>query len=219
MRNLLELLGCWPGPQGLLGVDIGATAVRVIELVRRRGALACRHYGVAILPALPPGASCHAHEHVHELAALASAIAEARQASGSRACRAALAMPADSLITQTLRLPSGLPDEQLEILVELEAAQYMPFAVDDASLDFCLLGPTPPLAEAGSEVDVLLVAARRASVTQLVEVAAAAGLQAVAIDSAALARQAAIEQGGWRSMADGEAVQVAWGLALHGLTP
>lgn len=215
MRNLLELLGCWPGPQGLLGVDIGATAVRVIELVRRRGALACHHYGVAVLPALSPGASCHDHD----LAALASAIAGARQASGSRACRAALAMPADSLITQMLRLPSGLPDEQLEILVELEAAQYMPFAVDDASLDFCLQGPAPPLAGAGSEVDVLLVAARRASVTQLVEVAAAAGLQAVAIDSAALARQAAIEQGGWRSMADGEAVQVAWGLALHGLTP
>lgn len=211
MRNLLELR-CWPGPQGLLGVDIGATAVRVIELVRRRGALACRHYGVA---ALPSAASCHEHD----LAALASAIAGARQASGSRACRAALAMPADSLITQTLRLPSGLPDEQLEILVELEAAQYMPFAVDDASLDFCRLESAPPLAGTGSEVDVLLVAARRASVTQLVELAAAAGLQAVVIDSAALARQAAIEQGGWRSMADGVAVQVAWGLALHGLTP
>lgn len=213
MKNLLELF-CWRGPQGLLGVDIGASAVRVIELVRRRGALTCGHYGVA---ALPPEASCRDCD----MDALAMAVKQACVASGSRARRAALAMPADNLITQTLRLPAGLPDEQLEILVELEAAQYMPFALDDASLDFCLPGPDPPLSGAsdGNEVDVLLVAARRASVTKLVEVAAAAGLQAVAIDSDALARQAAIEQGGWRSMADGEAVQVAWGLALHGVMP
>jgi hypothetical protein len=46
----------------------------------------------------------------------------------------ALAMPATALITHAIRLPAGLPEEQLEILVELEAAQYMPFALEDASL-------------------------------------------------------------------------------------
>lgn len=210
----LAVLACWPKSRGVLGVDIAASSVRVIELSRRRGGVVCRHHGVALLPAglLSQDA---------DSATLAAALAQACAASGSRAWRAVLAMPAEILITQTLRLPAGLPEEQLEILVELEAAQYIPFALDDASLDFCLLGPAPPLPGAGAagEVDVLLVAARRASVQQLLEVAAAAGLQVVAVDSAALARQAAIEQGGWRTMADGDAVQVAWGLALHGVTP
>lgn len=215
MKNLLELC-TWPGSRGLLGVDIGVAGVRVIELARRRGVLACRHYGKATLP---PGASLESNPF--DVQALATAVNEARLASGSRACRAALAMPADSLITQMLRLPAGLPEEQLEILVELEAAQYMPFALDDASLDFCVLGPAAPLAgmRDSSEIEVLLVAARRVSVAQRVELAAAAGLQAVAIDSEALAVQAAMQQGGWRAMADGAAAQLAWGLAMHGFAP
>ena len=118
-----------------------------------------------------------------------------------------------------MRLPAGLPEEQLEILVELEAAQYMPFTVEDANLDFCIMGPASahgarnrrapnstccwwrrgaPACSAGSM--------RRAQ----------AGLQAVVMDSEALALRAGMAHGGWQAMPDGAAFQLAWGLALHG---
>ena len=197
---------------GLLGVDIADDAVRMVELRRRRGKLSCRHCGAA---ALAPGVILEGN--VEDMAGLADALRQAHRDSGSTCTRVALAMPATALITHALRLPAGLPEEQLEILVELEAAQYMPFALEDASLDFVMLGPAPPLAgQTGSEIDVLLVAARRASVQRRLDAARAAGLLAVVMDSEALALQAALAQGGWQGLPDGGvAYQLAWGLALH----
>ncbi|MCC7700024.1 pilus assembly protein PilM [Janthinobacterium sp. EB271-G4-7A] len=196
----------------LLGVDIADDAVRVVELRRRRGKLSCRHCGAATLA---PGVILEGN--VEDMLGLADALRHAHRDSGSACTRVALAMPATALITHAIRLPAGLAEEQLEILVELEAAQYMPFALEDASLDFFILGPAPPLpGTAGKEVDVLLVAARRASVQRRLDAARAAGLLAVVMDSEALALQAALAQGGWQALPDGGvAYQLAWGLALH----
>jgi type IV pilus assembly protein PilM len=197
---------------GLLGVDIADDAVRVVELRRRRGKLSCRHCGAA---ALTPGVILEGS--VEDMAGLADALRQAHRDSGSACTRVALAMPATALITHAIRLPAGLPEEQLEILVELEAAQYIPFALEDASLDFFILGPAPPLAgTSGKEIDVLLVAARRASVQRRLDAVMAAGLMPVVMDSEALAVQAALAHGGWQALPDGGvAYQLAWGLALH----
>ena len=197
---------------GLLGVDMADDAVRVVELRRRRGKLSCRHCGSA---ALATGVMLEGN--VEDLQGLAAAVRQACRDSGSTCTRVALAMPATALITHAIRLPAGLPEEQLEILVELEAAQYMPFALEDASLDFVMLGPAPSLAgQTCSEIDVLLVAARRASVQRRLDAAKAAGLTPVIMDSEALALQAALAQGGWQALSDGGvAYQLAWGLAMH----
>lgn len=197
---------------GLLGVDMADDAVHVVELIRRRGKLACRHCGSAAL-----AAGVMLEGNVEDLAGLASAVRLACRNSGSGCTRVALAMPATALITHVIRLQAGLPEEQLEILVELEAAQYMPFALEDASLDFVILGSAPPLAgQTEREIEVLLVAARRASVQRRLDAAAAAGLTPVVMDSEALALQAAVGQDGWQALPEGGlAYQLAWGLALH----
>ena len=197
---------------GLLGVDMADDAVRVVELRRRRGTLSCRHCGSAAL-----AAGVMLEGHVEDPQGLASAVRLACRNSGSACTRVALAMPATALITYAIRLPAGLPEEQLEILVELEAAQYMPFALEDASLDFYQLGPAPPFAgQTQQEIEVLLVAARRASVQGRLDAATAAGLTPVVMDSEALALQAALAQGGWQALPDGGlSYQLAWGLALH----
>jgi type IV pilus assembly protein PilM len=197
---------------GLLGVDMADDGVRVVELRRRRGKLSCRHCGSAALPA-----GVMLEGHVEDPQGLASAVRLACRNSGSACTRVALAMPATALITHAIRLPAGLPEEQLEILVELEAAQYMPFALEDASLDFYQLGPAPPFAgQTQQEIEVLLVAARRASVQRRLDAATAAGLTPVVMDSEALALQAALAQGGWQALPDGgRSYQLAWGLAMH----
>lgn len=208
MKNISiqRLLG-----RGLLGVDIGQDAVRVVELAQRRGHLSCRHCGAA---ELAPGIMLEGN--VEDLQGLASTLRLACSNSGSACIRVALAMPATALITHAIRLPAGLPEEQLEILVELEAAQYMPFALEDASLDFFTLGQAPSVSGKAGEVDVLLVAARRASVQRRLDAATEAGLSAVVMDSEALAMQAGIAQGGWHTLPDGGAAyRLAWGLALH----
>ena len=59
--------------------------------------------------------------------------------------------------------------------VESEANQYIPFALDEVSLDFQVLGAIP---NAPDDVEVLIAASRKEKVEDRVAVAQAAGLEA-----------------------------------------
>jgi type IV pilus assembly protein PilM len=52
----------------------------------------------------------------------------------------ALALPPSAVITKKIVLPGGLSEQELEIQVESEANQYIPFSLDEVSLDFCVIG-------------------------------------------------------------------------------
>ena len=45
------------------------------------------------------------------------------------------------MITKKIVLPAGLSEQELEMQVESEANQYIPFSLDEVSLDFCVIGP------------------------------------------------------------------------------
>jgi len=62
---------------------------------------------------------------------------------GSRNRNIALALPAAMVITKKIIVPSGQKEEELELTVEAEANQYIPFALDEVNLDFQILGPAP----------------------------------------------------------------------------
>jgi type IV pilus assembly protein PilM len=76
-------------------------------------------------------------------------------------------------------LPGGLNDVELEMQVEAEANQYIPFPLDEVSLDFCVVGPS---AASAGDVDVLIAAARREKVQDIQGLAEAAGLKPVIVD-------------------------------------
>ena len=54
-----------------------------------------------------------------------------------------MALPTAAVITKKIILPAGLRDEELEVQVETEANQYIPFALDEVNLDFQVIGPSP----------------------------------------------------------------------------
>ena len=56
-----------------------------------------------------------------------------------------MAMPQSAVITKKIMLPAGLREEELELQVESEANQYIPFSLDEVSLDFCVIGPSADL--------------------------------------------------------------------------
>jgi len=76
-------------------------------------------------------------------------------------------------------LPAGLRDEELEIQVEAEANQYIPFSLDEVSLDFCVIGPSPTSV---GDVEVLIAASRKDRVQDRQGLAEAAGLRPVILD-------------------------------------
>jgi type IV pilus assembly protein PilM len=63
--------------------------------------------------------------------------------------------------------------------VEAEANQYIPFPLDEVSLDFCVVGPS---ASSVGDLDVLIAASRREKVQDIQGLAEAAGLKPVVVD-------------------------------------
>jgi type IV pilus assembly protein PilM len=88
-------------------------------------------------------------------------------------------LPASAVITKKIILPGGLSEQELEIQVEAEANQYIPFSLDEVSLDFCVLGPS---ASSIGDVEVLIAATRKEKVNDRQGLAEAAGLKPVVID-------------------------------------
>jgi type IV pilus assembly protein PilM len=90
-----------------------------------------------------------------------------------------MAMPQSAVITKKIVLPAGLREDEMELQVESEAHQYIPFSLDEVSLDFCVIGPN---ANSAGDVDVLIAASRKDRVQDRQGLAEAAGLTPVVLD-------------------------------------
>jgi len=99
--------------------------------------------------------------------------------SGTRTHNVALALPSSAVISKKIVLPGGLSDAELEIQVESEANKYIPFSLDEVSLDFCVVGPS---ATSTGDVEVLIAASRKEKVQDRQGLAEAAGLKPVVVD-------------------------------------
>ena len=108
--------------------------------------------------------------------------------SGTRTKNVAMALPPSAVISKKIMLPGGLSDNELEIQVESEANKYIPFSLDEVSLDFCVLGPS---ATSSGDVEVLIAASRKEKVQDRQGLAEAAGLKPVVVDVESYASRAA----------------------------
>lgn len=176
--------------RAFVGVDIGATAVKLVELSRRAASAPLRARTWGVEP-LPPGAveAAKAGTNISDPAAVGEAIRRLRRRIGTRARAAALAVPHTAAATKTLRLDAGLGDEEMELEVALEAERHLPFPPDAMALDYetshlCLDDP--------ALVEVHVVACHRDQVRTRELAAAAGGLKAavVELETMALARAA-----------------------------
>ncbi|MBB3222835.1 type IV pilus assembly protein PilM [Massilia umbonata] len=169
----------------LVGLDISSSGVRLVELADA-GKEGLRVERCAVEP-LPRGAV--ADGNIENLDQVVDAVRRLLKKSGTRARHVALGMPPAAVITKKIVLPAGLSEEQLEVQVESEASQYIPFALDDVSLDFDVIGP---MASSQDDIEVMLAAARREKIEDRVAVAEASGLKASVMDIESYAARAAV---------------------------
>ncbi len=159
----------------LVGLDLSSSSVKLVELGGSSdGGFRLERYAIE---ALPKGAI--ADGNIENIEAVAEAVKRAVRKSGTRARSVAMALPSAAVITKKIVLPGGLSEEALEVQVESEANQYIPFALDEVSLDFSVIGPAPNSPE---DVELLLAASRKEKVEDRVAVAQAAGLRPMIMD-------------------------------------
>ena len=171
----------------LIGLDIGSSSVKLVELVDVGGGV-LRLERYAIEP-LPRGAVVDGN--IDKIDVVADAVKRAWRRAGCRIKSVAMALPASAVITKRIALPSNLREEELEMQVESEANQYIPFALDEVSLDFQVLGPIP---NAPDDVEVLIAASRKEKVEDRMAVAQAAGLKPIVVDVESYAMRSALER-------------------------
>jgi type IV pilus assembly protein PilM len=174
------------GNAPLVGIDISTSGVRLVEL-----SLSGREWRLERYAAEPFPRGAVVDGNIENIDQVSEAVRRVWKKSGTRAKLVALGMPPASVITKRIILPAGLSEDQLEVQVESEASQYIPFALDEVSLDFDVIGPAPTSPD---DIEVMLAASRREKVEDRVAIAESAGLKAVVMDIESYAARAAMDR-------------------------
>jgi type IV pilus assembly protein PilM len=171
--SLSSLFSREPAP--MIGLDISSSSVKLVELGRSKdGQYILERCAVEQLEK-----GLVSDGNIEKFEEVAEAVRRLLVKSGTKAKQVAMALPASAVITKRIILPGGLSAQELELQVQAEANQYIPFSLDEVSLDFCVIGNSPTSA---GDVEVLIAASRREKVQDRLGVAELVGLKAVVID-------------------------------------
>ena len=171
----------------MLGLDISSSSVKLVELGRdKAGMLVLERCAIE-----PLERGWITDGSIEKFDEVAEAVRRLVRKSGTRTKNVAMALPPSAVITKKIVLQGGLTDQELEFQVEAEANQYIPFPLDEVSLDFCVIGPR---ASSPDEVDVLIAASRREKIQDIQGLAEAAGLKPVIVDVESYASRLAVDR-------------------------
>jgi len=174
-----------PKAPPLFGLDISSSSVKMVEIVDAgKGAYRIERYAIEPLPrdAIVDG-------NISNLEAVTESVRRAHKRLATRTKHVAMAVPTGAVITKKIIVAAGMREEELEMQVESEANQYIPFALEEVNLDFQAVGPSPSNPE---EEEVLIAATRKEKVEDRVAVAESAGLKASVMDVESFAQQMAL---------------------------
>lgn len=163
----------------MLGIDISTTTVKLLELVRSGNWLRVDSYAVE---PLPPTAVVD--KTIAEVAVVGAAIERAVRRSRTKNTTAAVAVSGSSVITKIVNMQAGLSDAELEVQLEVDADQHIPFPLDEVAIDFEVLGES---LEDTDMMEVVLAASRTEVVDNCVAALDVAGLTAKVVDVEAFA--------------------------------
>ena len=170
----------------LLGLDISSSSVKFVEISFSGARPKLERYAIEILPkgAIVDG-------HIDNMEAVSAAVERGWKKIGTKIKQVAMALPTSAVITKKIYLPKGLSEQEYEFQVESEANQYIPFPLDEVSLDFQILGASPGSPD---DVEVLIAASRKEMLEDRVALAEAAGLKPMVVDVDSFAVRAVVER-------------------------
>lgn len=152
------------------GLDIGSTAVKVVELRALDSS-----YAVARCASAPIAAGIVAEGAIRDAEAAATAIRRAVATAGITSTDAAVGICGRELIIKKLQIPE-IPAKELADAIRIEAEHEIPFAIDEVFLDYQIT------AEQNRLIDLTLVAAKKSKVMEYHAVVTAAGFTPVVVD-------------------------------------
>ncbi len=158
----------------LIGLDVSATSVKLVELERQGGQLSLKAYGIEPLePGWVVDKAIVATEEVGEV------IARLVRRLNVGTKEAATAVSGSAVITKIIDMDANLNDMEREAQIRLDAEQYIPYPLSEVNLDFEILGAS---VVGDNLVRVLLAASRSENVDQRVDALSIGGLTTKVMD-------------------------------------
>ena len=175
-----------PKARSLIGLDISSSSVKMVELASDgKGGYRVERYAIEVLPR-----DVVSDGNIVNLESAAESVRRTWKKLATSTRQVAIALPSSHVITKKIIVMAGQREDELELLVESEANQYIPFPLDEVNLDFQVLGPAP---SSPDEIEVLIAASRKEKVEDRVAVAESAGLKPKVLDVESYAMLAAFE--------------------------
>jgi type IV pilus assembly protein PilM len=172
-------------PKSVVGLDIGSSAVKAVELKPVGKAYRVIAFGSEPVPpdSIVDGA-------IIDGTAVADAIRRLFESCKIKGKDVAASLSGNAVIVKKITLPV-MSESELSESISWEAEQYIPFDIQDVNLDYQVLDSGQ--ASGKGTMDVLLVAAKKEKIADYTGVIAQAGRQAVIVDVDAFALQNAYE--------------------------
>ncbi len=196
----------------LVGVDIGSSCVKVVQLKQVGKLYQLESY--AITPLSKGAVNNGAIEKIPEVI---GALERSLKRAGISAKLAAIALPASTVTSRDISFPGDLSDFAIYEQIESEANLHIPYPLDDARFDFCVLPSESEEATAAdsksgnqskfnkgvktknaddvqADIDVMMMCAKRDLVDARVNVLEAANLKPKCVDVESYCIQRAVAQ-------------------------
>lgn len=161
------------GEKKLVAVDIGTSSIKLAEVESsRRGPMLKRFAMLPLTPGLVEGGE------IVDIASVSESIASLVKANKIKAKYASTGLFGGGVIVKKITMPRMEPNLVAE-QIKWEAEQYIPFDVNEISLEHHILENRNPSSES---IEVLLVAAKQEFVFRSVETVESAGLSCAIMD-------------------------------------
>ena len=159
--------------KGLVGLDIGSSAMKLVELHEKKGEFWLQRLGVE-----PLSPEAIVDGSIMDSSLVVDALNRLSAATGVKNPNFATSLSGHSVIIKKIQVPA-MAQEDLSEQIRWEAEQYIPFDINDVRLDYQVLSDGEP---GHDNMDVLLVAVKRDKVNDYVSVISQAGRVPTLVD-------------------------------------
>src|SRR5438270_4637592 len=165
--------------KSIVGLDIGSSCIKAIELKRSKGEIVVSHLGVE-----PLASDIVVDSMIVDSGSVSSAISKIFGEHAIKTKSVATSVSGHSVIVKKISV-QPMSEAELAESITTEAAQHIPFDIADVNVDFDILNPD----DTGPQTDLLLVAVKKDKILNYTNVLSLAGKSPAVVDIDAFALQ------------------------------
>ena len=167
------------GAKNVVGLDIGSSSIKAVELTRSKGQIGVTHIGFE-----PLASDIVVDSMIVDSGSVSSAISKIFADNTMKSKLVATSVSGHSVIVKKISIPT-MSEQELAEHINTEAAQHIPFDISDVNIDFQILSEDL----SGPQMEVLLVAVKKDKILNYTNVLSLAGKSPAIVDIDAFALQ------------------------------